>query len=132
MNWTLEQWVIFGTWFLSLLGSGLSIYNTWNGRKLLNAQTHREDAAGKNEDAQASETYAKASQMVAEELVKVRAEQAELRNVLDERDQLIFKLQGDNADLQNWAERLVHQIQSLGAEPVPFRSSRTKPLPKKD
>ena len=122
---TIEQYVLLGGLIVTWIGAAISIYNVRLTRRNLAAQTENVEAQSTSEDAKASESYANASRLVADELVTVRTRLAELNNILDGRDKLIFQLQGDKADLQDWAERLVHQVQSLAAEPVPFRSSRS-------
>jgi DNA repair exonuclease SbcCD ATPase subunit len=152
MTLSFEQWMMLGAFLVTLTGAGISIYSASATRKNLEAQTDVLKAQVRNleeqkktleaqvtnlqaqtttEDAKASESYANASKMVADELVAVRKQMTNLNLALDERDKLIFQLQGDNADLKDWAERLVHQLQSQSFDPVPFRSLRSQTQPRK-
>ncbi len=106
-----------GTVLASVTASIVAMYMMRPNRENVEAQTTAEDA-------KASESYANASKLVADELIGVRKQITDLNAILDARDKLIFQLTGDKADLQDWAERLVHQVQSLGSEPVPFRPGR--------
>lgn len=89
-------------------------------------------------DAEASKTFEEAAQLASDRanrlesrLTKLegdfRLEVDRLNTVIKERDmqieQLVKELKTKDeviVKLQDWAERLVHQIQSLGEEPVPF------------
>lgn len=42
----------------------------------------------------------------------------ELERQLKDAKSRIGELEGENGDLRDWAERLVHQVRSLGQEPV--------------
>lgn len=81
----------------------------------------------KASNGQASESYATAARMTAEENIELKkrlAEAEERLNAIEENTRALKKLIEDQAqiilDLREWAERLCHQIQSLGAIPVTF------------
>jgi len=114
--WSLEEIIVVGGMFVTVIGALVAVYSA---RANLN-KTHAETT---NEDAQASESYAAAARSFAEEVSKLRLEVKQLRIEMDARDKTIKILTVDKLDLQDWAERLVHQVKSLGAEPVPFRPS---------
>jgi Tfp pilus assembly protein PilO len=82
------------------------------------------DAEARSEDANAAEASATAVKLYAEELTSVRKELKELRAELDSRDSIILDLKTVLDDTKDWAERLSHQVISLGAVPVKFRSTR--------
>ena len=121
---TIEQWLMLGALIGTWIGAGISVYNARASRQQLEAQTQHEKASTTNEDAKASESYANASAIMAEQYTKVRQELDQLKAALDERDKIILGLTRNNSDLKNWAERLVHQLQSLDVKPVPFRGSQ--------
>ena len=52
------------------------------------------------------------------EIDAIKAEYAAKTAELDAKYQRVVE---ENTDLRDWAERLVHQVQSLGAEPVKLR-----------
>ncbi len=89
-----------GTVLASVTASIVAMYMMRPNRENVEAQTTAEDA-------KASESYANASKLVADELIGVRKQITDLNAILDARDKLIFQLTGDKADLQDWAERLV-------------------------
>lgn len=90
------------------------------------------DAESVKADAEAASSYAEAAKTYSDEVLKLRAElnqercaRASLEETwtkrLDELKGDMVKLRQENAEYKDWAERLSHQVISLGAEPVPFR-----------
>ena len=68
-----------------------------------------------------AESYSEAAKNYAEQVVKLqerltKAEES-LATVMGE----INELRKENGDLRDWAERLTHQVKSLGAVPVAMR-----------
>ena len=91
----------------------------------------------RNMDASAAKSYAEAAKSsadrakeIADEFEEYKLEtEAELKKLNNEIRSLKIALkerQETLDDLRDWAERLVHQIQSLGAEPVKIRKHSTK------
>lgn len=91
----------------------------------------------------AAESFANATKIYAEELKAVRVELKDLRKQVDEKDaeikriieskdkiiiereKIILEQKTVIADLTDWAERLVHQVRSLGGvDPVPLRMTK--------
>ncbi len=46
--------------------------------------------------------------------------------LLDPLQKRVEQLETELDDWKNWAERLVHQVKCLGAEPVPFKERKKK------
>lgn len=98
-------------------------------------------------DAEASKTFEEAAHMASERAnqleIRLAKLEADFRTEIDrlngeikERDKQIEQLMRELetkeeviAQLKDWSERLVHQIQSLGQTPVPFENPPPK-LPK--
>ena len=82
-------------------------------------------ADGEASRAEAAESYANATATYAKEVASLRTEVSDLRKKLDESDKLKQSLAWQVEDLMDWADRLVHQVKSLGDQPpVPFRQRR--------
>ena len=114
---TIEAVVVLGGVLATWAGVGTQMYLSRSNRKKLNADANSEDAS-------AIESYANATRTYAEEVKNLRTEVAELRNSLDERDAVIREQATHIEDLKDWADRLVHQVKSYGATPVPFRQRK--------
>lgn len=76
------------------------------------------------DSATAAEASAHAVQMYAEELANVRKELGTLRKEVDDLQLIIAEQRSSIADLKDWADRLSHQVHSLGGVPVPFRQTK--------
>jgi len=62
--------------------------------------------------------YQEIADRAAERALKLDERVIELETKVNEQAALIHNLQCENADLRDWAERLVHQVQALGGSPV--------------
>lgn len=94
--------------------------------------TARPEAQKLSSDAQASEadaaeSYANVAIKYADELRKLRDELSGLEGRMRAQEIELGKVRQENADLRDWAERLVFQVRSLGHEPVKMRGPTPKP-----
>ncbi len=89
----------------------------------------------RNMDALAAKSYAEAARSSADRAKEIAGEfekyqletESELKRLNDEIRSLKITLkerQETLEDLRDWAERLVHQVQSLGSEPVKMRQRK--------
>lgn len=99
---------------VSLLGSGLVV---WVAAKKAPAEI-------RGIDADATKTNAEAAIALNEGLVRrverLEAELAEACEQVEGMKKEISDLRAENTALHNWAERLAHQVQSMGGVPVPL------------
>jgi uncharacterized coiled-coil protein SlyX len=65
--------------------------------------------------------YEELANRSAERALSLDSRVSDLEKRIDEQQQTIESLRCENADLRDWAERLVHQVQSLGGAPVEIR-----------
>jgi len=72
-------------------------------------------------EAEAAESYASVAKSYAAEVISLRKEINELRKELFETKKQVRDQDREIQDLRDWAERLVHQVQSLGSVPVEMR-----------
>lgn len=87
----------------------------------------------KNVDADTVKKYAEAAslsadraQTIVEEFNAYRKQSEEKINTLQAKVLELEKYKDENEVLRDWAERLVHQVQSLGGSPVPMKISTIK------
>ena len=87
----------------------------------------------KNVDADTVKKYAEAAslsadrpQNVVEEFDSYRKLSEERINALQAKVTELEKYKNENEILRDWAERLVHQVQSLGGSPVPMKITNSK------
>jgi hypothetical protein len=97
---------------------------------MLRANRGKLNADSSSASASSAESYAKASEMVALQNVQLlqRVEALEKQQTADQadRDKLKVQLrecQSTIDDLRDWAERLCHQVSSLGGTPVKIRGT---------
>lgn len=76
--------------------------------------------------ADAVESYANATKLYSEEVKSLKEEQRALRKELDANLLKIRELEMKLEDLTDYVDRLIHQIKSLNAVPVPFRARKRK------
>lgn len=74
-------------------------------------------------NADTAATYQQIANRAAERALSLQSQITTLERRIDEQDEEMRKLMCERDDLQEWAERLVHQVQSLGGQPVTFRSN---------
>ena len=67
--------------------------------------------------AEAQKTEADANEIVRDTVMKLIDP---LKKRIDELEKTVEELQAENADLKEWAERLVVQVKSFGAKPAEF------------
>jgi predicted nucleic acid-binding Zn-ribbon protein len=101
---SIGEWIAI---IASLVAIGVSVIKTKPEIRSINGET--------------AESYSQAARNYADEVVNLqtrltKAEQS-LASVMGE----VNDLRKQNEDLREWAERLTHQIKSLGAEPVAIR-----------
>lgn len=60
------------------------------------------------------------------ELESLRSLQRQSKSEIDDLKQLLDEERKEKESLKDWAERLVHQVISLGGEPVPFKPIKKK------
>lgn len=71
--------------------------------------------------AEAQKTEADANEIVRDTVMKLIDP---LKKRIDELEKTVEELQAENADLKEWAERLVVQVKSFGATPATFIRKR--------
>lgn len=103
--------------FIAVIGSFVSIYIVY--RKLPH-ETHGIDAS-------AVESYERAVTSAANRAVKLEERISHLEKITADQNDRIDALEQENSDLRDWVERLVHQVQSLGHDPVKMRKRGVSP-----
>lgn len=104
------------TSIVSIVGAAMAIYAVW--RKVPH------EARGF--DASAAEAFEKAATSAAERATRLEARIEKLEKLTSDQEARIETLECENEDLRDWIERLVHQVQSLGAVPVQIRKRGKK------
>ena len=94
-----------------VLGGLIAIYATW--RKVPHEN--------RGFDASAAEAFEKAATSAAERATRLEERIEKLERLTADQETRIETLEAENDDLRDWAERLVHQVQSMGLEPVKIR-----------
>lgn len=102
------------TSFLALVGSGIAVYVAWR-------KAPREVA---NLDADTAGKWQTIADKSAGQVEKLTARVDALEKLSQEQEERIRCLEEENADLRDWAERLVHQIKAQGIEPVKMRTRK--------
>lgn len=134
----------YAGWISAIVNVLLIIAGGWIMIKKAIPEVQKIRSESSADDASAVESYAHATQMYADELKTVREEMRTLRKELDtkdsiikqrdeiiaERDKIILGQRITIDDVTDWADRLVHQVKSLGGIPVPFRSAKENTTPK--
>lgn len=104
-------------------------------RKKLNADSAKSFAEAAKISEEAAALSAKRALVACNDLeaykTMVKAEMEELKKEIEElnerdkkKDEIIEGLQLQLDDVQDWAERLVHQVKSLGGDPVKIRKRK--------
>ncbi len=78
-------------------------------------------ASRRKAKAEAQKTEADANEIVRDTVMKLIDP---LKKRIDELEKTVEELQAENADLKEWAERLVLQVKSFGAKPAEFLRKR--------
>jgi regulator of replication initiation timing len=84
-------------------------------------ETREIDARTDSQDADTAEKYLNIADIAAERALRLESRVKDLEQEVDHLKQANSRLLKENGDLREWAERLVHQVQSLGVEPVKIR-----------
>ena len=92
--------------------------------KELDARTGSQEAETASKRADTVTKYQEIADRAAAKALKLETRVDELEAKIDLLEAINLKLQEDNEDLREWATRLVHQVQSLGDEPVKLRERK--------
>ena len=84
-------------------------------------ETREMDARADGQDAETAGKYLDIADRAAERALKLEKRVTELEAEVAELKALNENLLNDRDDLKDWAERLVHQVKSLGLDPVKLR-----------
>lgn len=76
--------------------------------------------------ADAITSYEQAADIAAERALKLTKRIKDLEDVVEAQGKELEELKDTLEDVQDWAERLVHQVQSLGGVPVKIRIRKKK------
>lgn len=134
----MDAWDFTG--IAALITSLVLLFNTWWSRRKTEAERHKTEADSDVSEASAAETYQRIADRAAERALdldeKIEQIKADFMARMEQRDKIITEQAAMIrqqaaviADLQDWAERLAHQVRSLGGTPVEMRLS---PKTKKD
>jgi hypothetical protein len=70
----------------------------------------------------AAQSYSEAARNYAAQVVDLQTRLTRAEETISAHSAELSKMMAENADLRDWAERLVHQVRSLGGDPVKMRS----------
>ena len=84
-------------------------------------ETKALDASTENQDANTAEKYQTIANMAAERALKLEKRINELECEVAKLKEENRQYREENVDLRDWADRLVHQVKSLGGNPVTIR-----------
>ena len=125
-------------WFSSIVGAVSVLVLLYVSLRKTPAETKTLESSADKDDASTSDILEQTNTRLAAKVdaqdrrieeLKAIIEQndASAQAKIDELEAKYERVMQENADLRDWAERLVHQVQSLGAEPVKLRV-RARPL----
>jgi hypothetical protein len=83
-------------------------------KRLANAGTNKVEA-------ETASIYQDIADRSAERALKLDIRMSVLEKIVEKQAKELQRLREENADLRDWAERLVHQVIGLGVEPVKIR-----------
>jgi uncharacterized coiled-coil protein SlyX len=109
---------------IALIGAGVSLYKAKPERKKINAESDSEIGNAADSIASGAKTVV---DQLRQRMQELDARDAEREKVQAEMRRELRDVKSALADWQDWARRLVHQVKSLGYEPVPFKIEELKP-----
>lgn len=119
----ITKYLNWASMIASVISISIAAYLLW---KKARPEIDKIRSESSSSAADAVESYANATRLYSEEVKSLKEEQKALRKELDDNLLKIRELEVKLDDLSDYVDRLIHQIKSLNAVPVPFRARKRK------
>lgn len=109
-------------WLIDIVPLVVSMFTLYILYRKLKPEVVKIESEANSENASAVESYAKATQIYSDELARVNEQIRILIAKGEQKDKIIMEQTITISEVTDWAERLVYQVRSMGAVPVPFKA----------